>query len=133
MEHHDINYPYHIDTCEATALRMLMHPCDDTDYIIFTEKDAQGVTDFMNNIVHKINYPCDIEEKTEKTEKTEKDDMDITDIILTEKDIQDITNIFDNIDYSNIGYITPRDQPTDKEMPKAPRKTYKIYYTKNTV
>lgn len=66
--------------------------------VIFTEKDAEDVTNFINNIVHNINYPCDIE---------------------------DIP--------SDIGYITPRDQPTCKEIPKAPRKTYRIYYTINTV
>ncbi len=102
----NINYPCHIDTCEASALRILMHR-EDANNIIFTEKDAQDVTYFINNIVHNINYPCDIE-----------------DIIFTEKD---------DIVHSDIGYITPRDKPTDKKMPKAPRKTYRIYYTNNTV
>jgi hypothetical protein len=132
----NINYPCHIDTCEASALRILMHR-EDANNIIFTEKDAQDVTYFINNIVHNINYPCDIE-----------------DIIFTEKDAQDVTyfinNIVHNINYpcdiediiftekddivhSDIGYITPRDKPTDKKMPKAPRKTYRIYYTNNTV
>ena len=111
----NINYPCHIDTCESSALRILMHR-EDTNNIIFTEKDAQDVTNFINDVVHNINYPCDIE-----------------DIIFTEKDAQDVTNFINDIVHSDNGYITPRDQPTDKKMHKAPRKTYRIYYTNNTV
>jgi hypothetical protein len=65
------------------------------------------------------------------------DANNIDDIIFTDKDAQDVTNfinnIVHNINISDVGYITPRDQPTNKEMPKAPRKTYSIYYTINTV
>ena len=52
----NINYPYHIDTCEVSALRILMHR-EDANNIIFTEKDAHDVTNFINDIVHNINYP----------------------------------------------------------------------------
>jgi hypothetical protein len=92
----------------------------DVNNIIFADKDAKYVTNFIDNIVHNINYSCNMD-----------------DIIFTDKDAQYVTNFIDNIvhniNISDTGYITPRDQPTDKEMPKAPRKTYSRYYTINTV
>ena len=93
--------------------------------IIFTDKDAKYVTNFIDNIVHNINYSCDM------------DANKIDDIIFADKDDQYVTNFIDNIvhniNISDVGYITPRDQPTDKEMPKTPRKTYSRYYRINTV